>query len=335
MPEQVATPANSVPRDGTAANIVKGIQERTSGKAPAAAPVNGQQPPVNPSAPTDPNAGKEKYVVEGKEVWLTPNERTAWIQKGMAFEPKMDQLARLANEQVQFQRALLNDPGKVLAGLAKQANVPMRDLVQRVLKANVSDDIKESVGQWYYENAVEPLKLTPEQLKAREDAKYRTEREEADKQAQENAIRQANLQQVNQAMGTIKAQIAEAMKESGLPSNDTALGAEMAWMVAKTMQLAQRQRRALTPKQAIEHVKTRLKATQVAYYDSLDGENLVKELGESNSEKVKKYFLKLVSQNGNKPPTLPNGKPAVRNGERKTMSMDDFHDQLAELKKQG
>src|SRR5260221_165271 len=109
--QQVATPAASVPRDGTAANIVKGIHDRANGKAPAT-PLNDQKSPANPAA-VDPNAGKEKYVVDGKEVWITPEQRSAWVQKGMAFEPKMDQLARLAQEQVQFQRALIEDPGRV------------------------------------------------------------------------------------------------------------------------------------------------------------------------------------------------------------------------------
>lgn len=339
MPEQVATPAASVPRDGskTAANIVKGIQDKANGKSPAAPPTNDQKPPTNPTAekPVDPNAGKEKYVVEGREVWLTPEQARAYVQKGIAFEPRMDQLARLAQEQVQFQKALLTDPGRVLAGLAKQANVPMKDLVQRVLKGNSSDDIKEAVGQWYYENAVEPLKLSPEQLKAREDSKKLTEYEQREKERTEAAIRQENQARVSKAMAEIKSFIGEAMKESGLPSNDTPLGAEMARMVADCMRVARYQGQGITPKQAIEFVKKRIKSVQTAYYENLDEETLVQELGEKTAEKIQKYFLKKAQQNGGKVPTLTNGKPAARSGERKTLSMDEFHDYLDGLKKTG
>lgn len=338
MPEPVATPAASVPRDGnkTAANIVKGITDKANGKAPVAPPINEQKPPVNAAAePQDPNAGKEKYVVEGREVWLTPEQARAYVQKGIAFEPRMDQLARLAQEQMQFQKALLNDPGRVLAGLAKQANVPMKELVQRVLKGNSSDDIKEAVGQWYYENAVEPLRLTPEQLKAREDSKKLTEYEQREKDRTEAAIRQDNQVRVAKAMAELKSFIGEAMKESGLPSNDTPLGAEMARMVADCMRIARYQQQALTPKQAIEFVKKRIKSVQAAYYENLDEEALVQELGEKTAEKIQKYFLKKAQQNGGKIPSLPNGKPAARTGERKTLSMDEFHDYLDGLKKTG
>lgn len=339
MSEQVATPAASVPRDShtTATNIVNGISNRVNGRAPAAPPVNNGQPPVDPSAskPVDPNAGKEKYVVEGKEVWLSPDQARAYVQKGIAFEPKMDQLARLQQEQAVLMRTLINDPGKVLTNIAKQNNLPMKDLVQKVLKGNASDDVKEAVGQWYYETAVEPLKLSPEELKAREDARWRQERENQDKTSAQQAIIRENQERASRAYNEIKANISEAMKESGLPSNDTPLGAEMARLVADTMRVAHFQRQSITPKQAIEHVKKRIKAVNVAYFDTLEGEALVKELGESNAEKVKQYFLRLASGMGGAIPTVPKGKPAVRSGERKTLNMDDFHDQLDALKKQG
>lgn len=343
MPEQtVATPANSVPRDAhtIAGNIIKGITDKASGKPPVAdkPAVNGQPAPETAA---DPNAGKEKYVVEGKEVWLTPQERTAWIQKGMAFQPRMDQLARLAQEQQQLMRGLITNPGAVLANVAKQNNVPLKDLVQRVLHGNAGDDVKEAVGKWYYENAVEPLQMTPEQLKAREDAKWRQQREIEDKQSQENMIRADNQKKFLAAMGHIKAQIAEAMKDSGLPDNNTPLGTEMAWLTAKVMQLADKRRQPMTPKQAIEIVKQhRIRSVQTAYYETLadkdeDGELISKELGDKIVAKVKKFLLKQAKGGAPNPPVVGAGKPSGRSGERKTINSDDFHDYLEELKKKG
>lgn len=339
MSEQIATPAASVPRDAhsTANNIVKGITDRTNGKSLAAAqpPITGQQPLATPP-PADPNAGKEKYVVEGREVWLTPQERTSWIQKGMAFEPRMDQLARLAQEQQQLTRALIANPLAVLKNIAKRENVPIESLYEKVLDGDWPDSVKEIIGKRYYHNAVEPLNMTPEQLKAREDAKWRQEREQQDKSSQEMAIRRENQMKFQKAMGDIKANIVEAMKESGLPNNDTELGAEMARMVADTMRVAYFKRQNITPKQAIEFVKARIKSVQSAFYDHLDAESLVKELGEANTEKVKKYLLKLVQSNGNNLPAVPNGKkPSARSGARETMNLDQFHDYLSEIKKKG
>lgn len=343
MPDQqVATPAASVPRDAhtIAGNIIKGITEKANGKAPAS-----NQPPTNdqrtPETPADPNAGKEKYVVEGKEVWLTPEQRTAWIQKGMAFQPKMDQLARLQQETVQFQRALINDPLTVLKNLAQQKQIPISKLYEKVLEGDWPEEVKEIVGKRYYHNAVEPLNMSPAELKAREDAKFREQRENQDKQAQENAIKQANYQRFTAAMGHLKAQIGEAMKDSGLPDNNTPLGAEMAWMTAKVMQLADKRRESLTPKQAIEIVKQhRIRSVQTAYYETLadkddDGELITKELGDKIVKKVQKFLLKQAQGANGKPPIVGSGKPTGRTGERKTINSDDFHDYLDELKKKG
>lgn len=339
MPDPInPAPAATDQRNSSAVanNIVKGISDRANGKSPAAQPpINGQQPPANP-APVDPNAGKEKYVVEGREVWLSPEQARTYVQKGLAFEPKMDQFARLQQEQAVFVRSLMNDPGKVLSNLAAQNKIPVEQLVQKVLAGNGSPEVKEAVGKWFYEEAVEPLKMTPEQLKAREDAKWRAEHEQKEKSRQDQLIIQENQAKAARAMAELKGFIGEAMKESGLPDNNSPLGAEMARMVADVMRVARFQQKSVTPKQAIEYVKQRVKAVNAAYYEHLNEEDLVKEIGDKNAEKIQKYFLKKAQGAGGQPPLIPKGpRPAARNGERKTINMDEFHDQLAEIKRQG
>lgn len=334
MPDTVTAPSPTAadPKQ-TAANLAAAVQNKANGKAAGTPPSAADQPPAAP--PADPNAGKEKYVVGGKEVWLTPDQARAYVQKGIAFEPRMDQLARLQQEMIQVQRALINDPIGVLKNIAQQKNIPIESLYERILDGDWPDSVKEVIGKKFYRNAVEPLKLTPEQMKARQDSEWRQKREAEDKAAQERAIINENQRKVKQAMGQLSAFINEAMKESGLPSNDTPLGTEMARMVADTMRVARLNRQDITPKQAIEFVKQKIKSVQAAYYDNLEADALVKELGEKNAAKVKKYFLKLAQDAGAKPPAVPNGKPAVRSGERKVMTPDEFRDYLEERKKNG
>lgn len=341
MPEPVATPANSVARDGNvASNISKAIADRANGKSPS--DTNGKQPPVKDTEAdksitvTDPNAGKKKFVVNGREVWLTPELADAYVQKGLAFEPKMDELRRLQSEAQQFIETLKNDPAKILFN-PKIGHTP-EAVFQKIMQSDkINDATKETVGKWYWENVVEPAKLSPAELQAREDAKFRRDREMTDKQRADEEIKKENFEKVQRTMSHIKLQIGEAMKESGLPDNNTPLGAEMARMVADVMRMSHFNREPITPKQAIEFVKKRIKSVQTAYYDGLDPEKLVEEIGEENAKKVQKYFLKLAQESGNKPPVVPNGKrPAVRNsGDRETINLDQFHDQLAELKKKG
>lgn len=337
-PAAPAQPAPTTPKQ-TAANIVNNIQQKAAGKSSKAPQ---EQPPADPTnkapeTPPDPNAGKEKYVVEGREVWLTPDQAKSYVQKGLAFEPKMDQLARLQQESMALQRALIDNPGRVLANLSKNHNIPMQALVDKILsdESAASDDVKEVVGKWFYQEAVEPMQMTPEQLKAREDARWRQERELRDKAASEEKVRLENQARVTKAMNELKTFIGEAMKESGLPSNDTPLGAEMARMVADSMRVAKLQGQIITPKQAIEFVKKRIKSVQSAYYDNLEAEALVQELGEKNAEKVKQYFLKLAKNNATQPPTVPKGRPAVRNGERSTITPDEMNAYLDTIKKTG
>lgn len=331
MPEPVTAAPTAEPKMTTASAISKAIADKAGGKAPTPAPVPSKDQKPADSQP-DPNAGKEKYVVEGREVWLSPEQARSYVQKGIAFEPKMDQLARLQQETAQFQRALLSDPGKVLSNLATHNKIPVKDLVQKILNGTAPDEIKETVGQWFYETQVEPSKLTPEQLKARENEKKLSTFEKQEQERKDNEIRQENQAKVNKAMAELKSYIAEAMKESGLPDNDTPLGAEMARMVADTMRISGRQGKVVTPKQAIEFVKARIKAVQTAYYDTLDEEKLVAELGEKNAEKIQKYFLK-KAQAGNA--HTPNGKPSARKNESKAWSRDETLDYFDSLKKQG
>jgi len=91
----------------------------------------------------------------------------------------------------------------------------------------------------------------------------------------------------------------------------------------------------MTPKEAIERVRGDFREMRAAYYDHLNEDDLVKEIGETNAKKVQKHFLNLAKQ-ADKIPTV-NFKPSgSRKGERTgTMNSDEFRDQLAELKKKG
>lgn len=335
MAEQTTTQTSTTPQPKTVANnIANGITERASGIKPGAE--SNKQAPVAP--PVDQNAGKEKFIVEGKEIWLTPEQSRAYIQKGIAFEPKMDQLNYLQKETQAFMQALVNNPLDVLKKMAQQRNIPIETIYEKVLDGDWPDSVKEIVGKRYYGNVVEPMKLSPEELKARENEKKLSTYELQEKTRQETFIKQENQARVMKAMTELKTFIGEAMKDSGLPSNDTAIGTEMARMVADTMRLAQRQQKSITPKQAIDFVKTRMKSFHSSYYEFLadrddEGESLVAELGEKVAAKVQKYWLKKAKAQN--PAPVVNAKPQARPGERKTINNDDFHDYLDALKKGG
>lgn len=338
MPEQVIAPTTqptSAPDQrnpkSVAQSITQSIQKRSNGTAPVDTTPTEKQPAE--VTPVDPNAGKEKFTVDGKDIWLSPEQARAYAQKGIAFEPKVTQLGHLQHEMNAFMQTLSRDPLKILTD--KRIGLTPEAVLEKIFQSEgIADQVKERVGKWYWDNVVQVERMTPEQREIMEKTKKLSQYEQREKLEKENSLKRENEFRVQQALGQIKANIGEAMKESGLPDNDSPLGTMMARRIADKMRLAYFQRQTLTPKAAIEQVKSELKLFQTAYYDNLDDENLVKEIGEKNAEKVKKYYLKLAKEN-EKQPTVQRAPSTNRVGERKTISQDEFHDYLAELKKKG
>jgi hypothetical protein len=313
----------------TAANIVKGVVDKSS-------PANGSNgkdltPPPKPTdtSPVDPNAGKEKYTVDGKDVFLTPEQARAYVQKGIAFEPRMDQLGRLQHETAAFLETLATDPGKVIYN--DRFGKPQEVLKKILGSTKISDEIKETLGQWYYENVILPERMSPEQREALEWKAKAQAHDQLLQQHEHERIAAENNVRVNQAMGVLKAQINEAMTEAGVPL-DAKIAPQLAKRVAQVMQSGYMTGRMVTPKDAMARVKSEIFEYQKSYYDVLDEDKLVEQLGKDNAEKVRKYYLKAVKE-AEKDKTKKDLKPGAKRDERKVMSPDEFHDYLQELKK--
>jgi len=315
----------------TAANVVKAVTDKTSGKPPE---FKGKEsppmtpPPIAPAA--DPNAGKKKYVVDGKEIFLTPEQADSYVNKGIAFEPRISELARLQNETAQFLELLKNDPSKVLFN-PKVGLTPEVALEKILQSSKISDSIKETVGHWYYENVVKRANMDERDRAILERDERIQELTAGEKARQEAQVARENQARVEQQLGILKGQIREALTEIGLPSVDTPIGAQLAKRVADVMRVSYLSRQPCTAKEAAAKVKAEVKEFQKMYYDSLDEDKLVEELGKENAEKVRKHFLKIVKATG-KDAQDPNPKPRERSNERKTMNSDQFRDYLDGLK---
>lgn len=339
MPEPaVATPpassAGAAPGSdpkGAATNISKGIQDKANGKAPAKGP---EQPPAAASGQPDPNAGKKKFIVEGKEHWLTPEQVEAYASKGIGYEPKVAEIARVRQEMNQLHRALLQNPGAVLMNVAKQNNVPISQVVQNVLSGTASDEVKEATGRWYYENVAKRHSMDPKDLQILEqDEKIRAFEDEK-KRGTQQAIMQENMQRVTTAINSIKGQIGETLSELGINNVDSAMGARLVKEIADVMRVSYFSGKPCTAKQAAEKVRQRVLDFQSQFYDELDGASLIERLGQKNVEKIRAHLLKTVQeaesgtrQNADRP-----FKQKTRS-ERETITPDQMHDYLDEIKR--
>jgi hypothetical protein len=319
---------NAVNAAQTAANIAKGVEAKTN-PVPDKKVDTSKQVTTDPIV--DPNAGKEKFVVDGKDVYLTAEQAKAYVQKGLAFEPKISQLGRLQQETAAFLDTLASDPGKVIYN--EKFGKP-QDVLGKILNSTkISDEIKETIGQWYYNNVIVPGNMSPEQREAAEWKRKAFAHDEMLKQQTQNQIDQENNAKIQTALNTIKAQVNEAMTESGIPL-DSKIAPQLAKRVAQMMQLGFVANKPITPKEAMAKVKQELHEYQKAYYDVLDEDKLVEQLGKENAEKVRKYYLKAVKESG-KDVKKKEFSSSPKRDERKTMTPDEFRDYLDDLKRKG
>lgn len=311
-----------------AANIAKAVDSKTNPTKPEVILKNQENGGVEVK---DPNAGKEKYVVDGKDRYLSPEEAREYVQKGLAFEPKLSQLGRLQQETAAFLDTLSKDPGKVIYN--EKFGKPHEVLSKILNSTKISDEIKDTLGQWYYNNVVAPAKLSPQEREAAEWKRKAEAYEQMQKEQETQKLNQENEAKVQAALATIKAQISEAMQEAGVPM-DSKIAPQMAKRVAQVMQLGYVTGKVITPKEAMAKVKAEMGEYQKAYYDILDEDKLVEQLGKENAEKVRKYYLKAVkdSQKDDKKKDL---KLNPKRDERKTMTPDEFRDYLQGLKNKG
>lgn len=328
-----AAPTQAEPKI-TANNIAKAVTDRATGKVPPAAkgPEDGDE---KAKAAADPNAGKKRYAVEGKEVWLTPEQESAYVQKGIAFEPRVSELDRMKREFAQLQDAMLNNPGLILTNLAKRANVPIQQIVERVLSGTASDEVKEATGRWYWENVAKRFQMDPKDRAILERDERIKALEDQDKQKASAAIAIENRMKVVKALGEVSAQIKDTLVELGIKNLESVAAIRITKEIADVMRLSYFSKQPCTAKQAAEKVKSRILEYQKQFYDELDAESLVGHLGKENAEKVRKYFLKVVQdieKGSSAGASKPSGSVPKRN-ERQTMNMDEFHDYLDELKK--
>lgn len=321
----------------TAANIAKGVEAKTNpggiskGTVPSEKAIIKNQEAGGTEIIADPNAGKEKYVVDGKDVYLSPEQAKAYVQKGLAFEPKISQLGRLQQETAAFLDTLSSDPGKVIYN--EKFGKPQEVLSKILNSTKVSDEIKDTIGQWYYNNVIVPGNMSPEQREAAEWKRKAQAHDELLAQNHRQQQEQENNSRVQAALNTIKAQINEAMTEAGVPL-DSKIAPQLAKRVAQIMQLGFVANKPITPKEAMAKVRAEIHEYQKAYYDVLDEDKLVEQIGKENAEKVRKYYLKAVKESGKEVKKKEFGSIPKRD-ERKTMTPDQFRDYLDELKRKG
>ena len=319
----------------TAANIAKGVQDKANGKAPATtqAPAKGAAPATS----ADPNAGKQKYVVGDKEYWLTPQQAAAYVQKGIAFEPRVSELDRVKRDMEALDKMFSENPGPLIMNWAKKMGVSPEVVIEKILDSSLGDEkINEVTGRKYWEKVGQRMRMDPKELALLE-AQEKLQKFESEKKSEaEKAIALENQKRFTTFLAQTSAFISEAMKKSGFSNTDAPAAIQFAKIAGGLYISAQKMRRAITPDQAVEAAHKILNSYLDSRDDGIDDETFIKHLGDKRVKRVQQWLLKKAKEvgEGSEQEPAASRRPAKRS-ERETITPDQMHDYLDEIKRTG
>lgn len=249
---------------------------------------------------------KLKTKVDGKEVEeeleLEAIQRD--YQKFKAADKKFQEAAAMRKQAEEFISLLKTNPAQVLAH--PSIGLDVRKLAEEYL-----------AEQLQYES------LTPEQRKAAEDRKrleeYEKREQEAAKQAHEEKINTLKAKYTEDYNKTI----IDALESAGLPKNKSTVK-----MMAQKLYLSVNNGLDLDAKDLAESVRQDYINAQKELFAELDGEALIKILGDDVAEKVRKYNVSKIKNSS----ASDNSNPVRKTKKKqKQMTYDEYRKYLESL----
>jgi hypothetical protein len=295
-------------------------------------------PPVQSSTTTPPSAGtgtdpkppaqseptgepsvseirKYKVKVDGNELEVDDQELVRGYQLSKTSYQRLEEAKKLQSQVEQFQELLDADPVKALEHLAKQ-------------KGKNVGAYREAMERHLYD-LIRQEQLSPqerERLALEEKVKaYEEEKKTASERAEQEEMQR--LQQHYQA--EYDKQITEALNTADLPKTPATVR-RMASLMQKNLQLGLD----LQPAQIVKMVRDEYLEEQREILGKLDGESLLKFLGEDLATKIRKHDvakLKAGQKTIAKPPTKQ-PEPAAPAGPKKNgLNEDEWNSRLRRI----
>jgi hypothetical protein len=210
-----------------------------------------------------------EVVINGKTHKMNLRELKNHASMAYAAQSRFEEAARLRKEMEQFK------------------STAQKDIIQALYAQGFTDDqIRDHMEKWYTQKFIEPETLSPEERKIKEYEaeleRYRTEqreKEDAEKKKYQDEI-------VQQQREYLENQIIQALENSGLPKTRY-IASRMAFYMKQNLEKGWEAPMDLI----VEQVKNERKLLQNAEVSELDGEALVKYLGEDIIHKIRRYDL--------------------------------------------
>lgn len=257
-------------------------------------------PEVEDSAPKT-----YKVKVDGEEVEVTEDELLRGYQMRKASDKRFAEANQARKQAEEFVRLLKTDPTKVLS------------------HPSIGHDVKK-LAEDYLLQEMEKEMMTPEQKQLQEyqqklaayEAQEKKAREQYENQ-QKEAIRQRYQEDYNK-------QIVDALESSGLPKTEHTVKRMIHYManaLEKGYELTANDVVGLVRNDYIEDTKS--------LYSGLDGDALIKILGDGVAKKLRKHELNQFKKQGKQPPVQnQSSSPRSTGKEPQKLSKDDWRKEI-------
>jgi hypothetical protein len=216
---------------------------------------------------------KLKGKVNGREVEWTEAEAIRRAQLADAADEKFREASEMRKQAEQFFELLRTNPKQVLMHpeLAKAIN--MRELAEEYLSTELQREM-----------------MDPKDRELEDLRKWKTEQEEARKAAEQEQMTKAQQEELRQhqqrAAREIDRQLTEVLQKADLPKDP-----EVVKRVAELMYQAGQKGYELDPQTAVDIVRERSQSYLQSLTSRMEGEALVKFLGEDLVKKLRKHDL--------------------------------------------
>lgn len=274
----------------------------------------GEKAPVA-AKPVPPPAPRHKLKVDGREEEVDEPELIRRAQRVSAADRRLEEIAKKQENIGKFLQTVKGDPIAALLdpalGLTKQ-------------------EIQKAVETWYKREVIDPEMLTPEQRRIREletEKQGWTREQEAKKQAQ---LAEQTEVQKKHWIGEYETQITKGLESSSLPKNTSTVRAMASYM-------EQANRAGIdVPIETIANLVKQDKLADTHYVlSSMEGEQLIKYVGEEIINKIRKADLARMRGGAPKPESAaaaPNLANEPNRGQGKPVSMADARKYFDTLK---
>lgn len=224
--------------------------------------------------------------IDGKTEKVDEETLVREYQKAKAAEKRFQEAAKIRQEYEEFQRKLKENPEELL----NDPNLPI--------------DRQKLAEQWIMKQIESEMPKDPKELKIKEYEEKLKKYQEMEKQVQEEQARQEFEQVKTRRQQEIGNLLSDAMKQSPLSKNPETAAATLREMALYYRAYKQETGEVPSAEELAAHVEQKYYKGMYELAHTLEGEDLVKFLGDTVVGKIRKYDLARLKGGNNIPPQV-------------------------------